>query len=79
MNSRAIKFEYDSDVEAAYLTLARGKIVESEEVEPGIIVGYSTGRRAFGIEFLRFAKRFAGQMKPGPPRSARSQPSRLAG
>ena len=36
----ANKFEYDKETDAAYLTLARSKVLESEEVEPGLIVDF---------------------------------------
>jgi uncharacterized protein YuzE len=60
MNKRKpVKFEYDQETDAAYLTIGRGKVVESEEVEPGLIVDVGADEQIIGIEILRFARRFA--------------------
>lgn len=67
MKKSAIKFEYDPDVDAAYLTLRKARISESEEVSPGIVVDFDASDKIVGIEILRFTKRFrasAGAIKP---------------
>jgi uncharacterized protein YuzE len=67
MKKRTIKFEYDPDVDAAYLTLTRARISESEEVRPGIVVDLDASDQIVGIEILRFTRRFrasAGAIKP---------------
>ena len=58
MKRKQIKFEYDADVDAAYLSLSRGKVAESEEVEPGLMVDFDSDNQVVGVEILRFAKRF---------------------
>ncbi|MEA2710822.1 MAG: hypothetical protein QOF78_3423 [Phycisphaerales bacterium] len=63
MKRKAIKFEYDKDTDAAYLTIARGKVLESEEVEPGLIVDFGAGDQIVGVEILRFSRRFSQQPK----------------
>ena len=60
---KAIKLEYDRDTDAAYLTLHRSKVVESEEVEPGLIVDMGADDQIVGIEILRFSRRFAGKAR----------------
>jgi len=62
--SQHIRFEYDREVDAAYLTLARGKVAESAEVTPGVVVDRDARKRIIGIEILRFAKRFLAQSRP---------------
>ena len=67
MKKKAIKFEYDPEVDAAYLTLSKARIAESEGVRPGIIVDFDALNEIVGIEILRFTKRFrasAGAIKP---------------
>jgi uncharacterized protein YuzE len=59
MRRHPIKFEYDKATDAAYLTLSRSKIRESEEVQPGLIVDFDADDRVVGVEILRFAERFA--------------------
>lgn len=54
----AVKFEYDRETDAAYLTIRRGKVVESEEVEPGLIVDLGSDDQVVGVEILRFTRRF---------------------
>jgi uncharacterized protein YuzE len=63
MNSKKIRFEYDRDADAAYLKIARGKVLESEEVQPGVIVDLDAEGRILGVEILRFGKRFMTQAK----------------
>jgi len=58
MKRKAIKFEYDKDADAAYLTIARAKVAESEEVEPGLIVDFDADDQVVGVEILRFSRRF---------------------
>ena len=55
---KPVKFEYDRDTDAAYLKIGRGKVVESEEVEPGLIVDLGADDQIVGVELLRFTSRF---------------------
>ena len=64
MKPRNVKFEYDRAADAAYLTLAHGKVLESEEVEPGVIVDLDQRDQIVGVEILRFAQRFMRRQKP---------------
>jgi uncharacterized protein YuzE len=63
MKRKSIKLEYDASADAAYLTLIKTKVVESEAVEPGLIVDLDSQDRIVGIEILRFSKRFMRQAK----------------
>jgi len=63
MGKRDIRFEYDADADAAYLTLGRGRVVESEEVKSGIIVDLAANERVLGVEILRFTKRFSSKIQ----------------
>ena len=63
MKRKSIKLEYDAEADAAYLTLSRGKVVESEAVQPGLIVDVDAEDRVIGIEILRFSRRFAQKCK----------------
>ena len=65
MKSKSVKFEYDAEVDAAYLTLRAGKFLESEQVQPGLIVDLGADDQIVGIEILRFGRRF----KPKQPKS----------
>jgi uncharacterized protein YuzE len=56
MKKRNVKLEYDPDVDAAYLTLRSGRIVESEEVQPGLIVDFDANEQIVGVEILRCAQ-----------------------
>jgi len=69
MKAKHIKLEYDSEVDAAYLTLARGRITESEEVQPGVILDFDARDQVLGVEILRFSRRFK-------PRKTNARPSR---
>ena len=58
MKTKSVKFEYDSEVDAAYLTLKRSRIAGSEEVRPGIIIDFDKSDQIVGVEILSFTKRF---------------------
>ena len=60
---KSVRFEYDRESDAAYLRIRRGKVVESEEVEPGLIVDLGSDDEIVGVEILRFARRFARRAK----------------
>ena len=44
--------KYDPKADALYLQLAAAKIVESEEVRPGIVLDFDSDGRVVGIEIL---------------------------
>jgi uncharacterized protein YuzE len=58
LDPKKLKLDYDPEVDAAYLTLRPGKVVESEEVRPGLVVDFGAGEQVIGIEILRFSRRF---------------------
>jgi uncharacterized protein YuzE len=50
-----IKIDMNSD--ALYFRLDERRIVESEEVRPGVILDYDEDDRVVGVEFLGISKR----------------------
>lgn len=50
-----IKISRESD--ALYFRLDESKVVESEEVRPGVILDYDENDRVVGIEFLNISTR----------------------
>jgi uncharacterized protein YuzE len=63
-----VSFEYDREMDAAYLSLARGKVASSEEVKPGLIVDFDCRDRVVGVEILRFSRRFMAKTSNGASR-----------
>ncbi len=51
------RVKYDRVADALYIRLRDGKIVESEEIAPGIIVDFDESNEIVGIEVLRASKR----------------------
>lgn len=47
----------DHEADALYLNLSDAKVVESDEVEPGIILDYDADNRVVGIEMLNLSFR----------------------
>lgn len=47
-----MKSRYDPTADALYLQLAEARIVESEEVRPGIMLDFDGAGRVVGIEIL---------------------------
>lgn len=52
-----MRLHVDKEADALYLRLDDSKIVESEEVAPGIILDYNEENQVVGIEMLHLSKR----------------------
>lgn len=52
-----MKVHFDEKADALYLRLDDSKIVESEEVQPGIVLDYNEESQVVGIEILRVKSR----------------------
>ena len=47
-----MKMHYDEKSDALYLRLDESKIIESEEVQPGIDLDYNDNKQVVGVEIL---------------------------
>lgn len=54
-----MKLKIDKESDALYFRLDDDEIVESEEVQPGIILDFDKDGRVIGIEILSLSTRFA--------------------
>ncbi len=52
-----MRIRYDEKVDALYLRLDDSKVVESEEVQPGIVIDFNAKKRVVGIEVLQAKRR----------------------
>lgn len=52
-----MRFDYDPQVDALYIRLNEAKIIESEEVQPGIILDFDESGKVAGVEVLDASKR----------------------
>jgi len=52
-----MKVHFDEKADAVYLKLTDSKIIESEEVSPGIILDFDENNQVVGIEMLRVQSR----------------------
>lgn len=52
-----MKMHYDQKSDALYLRLDDSQIVESAEVQPGIILDYDANNQVIGVEILRVKER----------------------
>ena len=52
-----MKIKIDKDSDALYFRLHERKIVESEEVQPGVILDYDESNQVVGVEFLNVSQR----------------------
>lgn len=52
-----MKVHFDEKADVIYLRLDDSKIVESEEVQPGIVLDYNEHSQVVGIEILRVKDR----------------------
>jgi uncharacterized protein YuzE len=47
----------DKENDALYFRLDESKIIDSEEIKPGVIVDYDENDRVVGVEFLNISSR----------------------
>jgi len=52
-----MKVRVDENADALYLCLDDSRIVESEEVQPGIVLDFNERNQVVGIEILRVKER----------------------
>jgi uncharacterized protein YuzE len=52
-----MKLKVDPEADALYLRLDDSRIIESEEVAPGIVLDYNDQNQVVGIEILGISKR----------------------
>lgn len=52
-----MKMHYDEKSDALYLRLDESKIVESEEIQPGIVLDFNASNQVVGVEILRVKER----------------------
>jgi uncharacterized protein YuzE len=48
---------YDQKTDALYLRLDDSKVIESAEVQPGIVLDYEANNQVVGVEILRVKER----------------------
>ena len=52
-----MRMHYDEKADALYLRLDDSKIIESEEVQPGIVLDFNAEKQVVGIEVLDVKRR----------------------
>jgi uncharacterized protein YuzE len=52
-----MRLHVDKEADALYLRLDDSKIIESEEVAPGVILDYNEQKEVVGVEMLHLSKR----------------------
>ncbi len=52
-----MKLQIDEEADAFHLQLVYARVMESEEVAPGVIVDYDADNQVVGIEVLYLSKR----------------------
>ncbi len=52
-----MRLHVDKEADALYLRLDDSKIIESEEVAPGVILDYNENKEVVGVEMLHLSKR----------------------
>jgi uncharacterized protein YuzE len=54
-----MRLKVDKESDALYLRLDEAAVVESEEVQPGIVLDYDAANNVVGVEILNLSKRVA--------------------
>ena len=52
-----MKLHIDKEADALYLRLDDSKIIESEEVSPGVVLDFNEHNQVVGIEMLHLSRR----------------------
>jgi uncharacterized protein YuzE len=52
-----MRVKVDKDSDTLYFRLDESKIIDSEEIRPGIILDYDKDENVIGIEFLQISQR----------------------
>ncbi len=52
-----MKIKVDKDTDTLYFRLDENRIIESEEIRPGVILDYDENDQVVGVEFLNVSKR----------------------
>jgi uncharacterized protein YuzE len=52
-----MKLHVDKEADALYLRLDDSKIIESEEVSPGVVLDFDQHNQVVGVEILHLSKR----------------------
>ncbi len=52
-----MKVHFDEKADAVYMRLDDSKIIESQEVQPGVILDFNKENQVIGIEILRVKER----------------------
>jgi len=52
-----MKIKIDKESDALYFRLDESRIVESEEIRPGVILDYDKDNMVIGVEFLSISQR----------------------
>jgi len=52
-----MRLKVDKESDTLYLRLDESKVVESEEVRPGVILDFDSEGRVIGVEFLDISSR----------------------
>jgi uncharacterized protein YuzE len=53
----SLRFHYDPASDAAYLRFSAGKVIESEEVSPGVVLDYDAEGRIVALEVMKAGER----------------------
>jgi len=54
-----MRIHYDKEVDALHVFLDDSKVVESEELKPGIVLDFNAENQVVGIEVLDFRRRLS--------------------
>ncbi|QTA93044.1 DUF2283 domain-containing protein [Desulfonema magnum] len=56
-----MRIRVDKENDALYFRLDETRIVESEEVQPGVILDFDENNQVVGVEFLNISSRVSGE------------------
>ncbi|MHC4873587.1 MAG: DUF2283 domain-containing protein [Planctomycetota bacterium] len=52
-----MRIKLDKETDTLYFRLDESKVIESEEVQPGVILDFDESNKVVGVEFLKVSER----------------------
>ena len=71
-----MKLRIDKETDALYLRLDNAKVIESEQVGPGVVVDFDAKNRVVGVEVLNVSQRISKRKRPASPVLVKEKPAK---
>jgi uncharacterized protein YuzE len=67
-----MRMRYDSEADALYIRIAEQTVIDTKEIEPGVMLDYDSNGQIVGLEVLDASDHLAIDLQNAPRREAAS-------